>query len=159
MDRWDITKRKKIEEALHDRAQELQCFINISSVAKRKDLNSDGYLKKINELIPQYLSHANVKCSRIIIGNKAIKSSKFEITEFSKIYKIKENNAKIGVLEIYVSEDIGKSPYKLAKETDQVLQLIVDRLSEVIERKWLEKDLRKWEHILKDAESHRDLYP
>jgi PAS domain S-box-containing protein len=155
----DITKRKTVEDELNNRARELQCFIDISRIAKRKDLNSDGYIKRINDLIPKYFSHVHVVSSSVIIGNKAIRSAKFETSEFSKTYKIKENNIKIGVLEIYFKEDIRKSPFKMGKETDQVFELIVDKLGEVLEKKWIEKDLRKWEHILKEAESQKELYP
>ena len=90
---------------------------------------------------------------------RQLKVSGFVESEFSKSYKIKENKVKIGVLEVFSSVDIKKVPNKLPLETDQVLKLIADRLSEIMEKKWIEKDLRKWEHILKDAESHMDLYP
>lgn len=155
----DITLRKKAEIEIANRARELDCFIEISAVAKSRELSVEGYLQKIIHMIPQYLSHAYIVSSRVTIGHKSIRSSVFSETDFSKIYKIKENNSKIGTLEIFFDRDIKKSPYKLAKETDQVIKLITDKISEILERKWLEKDLRKWEHILKDAESHIDLYP
>jgi len=155
----DITVRKKIESELENRANELQCFINISHFAKKKDMSSENFILKINELIPKYLSHAHICSSRVIIGNKVFKNGKFEKTDFAKKFKIKENNNKIGILEIYSTVDIGRKPFKLPDETDQVLKLIADRISEIIEKKWIEKDLRKWDHIMKDAEAHMDLYP
>jgi len=155
----DITARRKAEIELANRATELNCFIEISAVAKSKELSAEGYLKKIIKMIPQFLSHAHIIASRATIGHKAFISSDFRETEFRKTYKIKENNIKIGTLEIFFDRDAKKSQFKLPRETDQVLKLITDRISEILERKWIEKDLRKWEHILKDAESHIDLYP
>jgi PAS domain S-box-containing protein len=155
----DITPRKKAEIELENRARELDCFIEISGIAKRKELSAEGYLKKIIDIIPIFLSHAYIVSSRVIIGHKAFRSPDFRETENYKTYKIKENNSKIGSLEVFFDRDIKKSPYKLPRETDQVLKLISDKVSSIMERKWLEKDLRKWEHIMKDAESHSDLYP
>lgn len=155
----DITKRKAIEVELNNRARELQCYIEISAIVKRKDLTSIGYLKKINDIIPIFFSHAHVQCSTIVIGNKIIKSQSLEITEYSKFYKIKDNNVEIGILKLYFNEDITKGPFQLATESEQVILLIIDRLNEVIERNWMEKNHRKWEHILKDAQDHSNLYP
>jgi hypothetical protein len=143
---------------LANRAKELQCFIDISKTAKRKDLSAEGYVHKINDLIPEYLSHASIICSRIVIGNRAIKSRKFKETDFIKKYKIFESDKIIGMLEIFFTEDFKKESCHFTEETDQVLKLIVDRISEIIEKKWIEKDLRKWEHFLKNASSNMDLY-
>ncbi len=155
----DITHRKKVEIELENRARELNCYIEISAIARKKELTAEGYLKKIIDLVPFYLSHVNISCARIIVGNKAFMSVNFSETNFSKTFKIKENNSPIGVFEIFFDEENKVSSNKLPKETNQVLKLISDRISEILERKWLEKDLRKWEHIMRDAESHQDLYP
>ncbi|MBI9098968.1 MAG: PAS domain S-box protein [Spirochaetaceae bacterium] len=155
----DITQRKKIELELENRAKELNCFIEISTLAKKKDLSAEGFIKKITDLIPHHLSYAGIKSVRIIIGHKAIKCSKFKETDFIKFYKIKENNTNIGSLEIFFERNIKRNPYKLATETNQVLKLIADKVGEVLERKWIEKDIRKWEHIINDAERHKDLFP
>ena len=70
----DITPRKKAEIEMNNRAQELECFIEISRIAKKKELSAEGHIKKIVNLIPNFLAHANIESSRIIIGHKAIKS-------------------------------------------------------------------------------------
>lgn len=151
----DITARKKAEIEMNNRARELDCFIEISRAAKSKDVSAEGHVRKIASLIPKYLTHAGISSVRIVIGNKAIRKAGFKETPFVKKYRIKDNGTKIGVMEIFTEEKRDKFP----PTTDQVLKLIADRISEILERKWIEKDLRKWEHILKDAESHMDLYP
>lgn len=151
----DITARKKAEIEISNRSKELDCFIEISKIVKKKDLTLEGHIKKIASLIPSYLDHAYICSVRIIMGNKAVKCSNFRETEFMKKFRIKENNTKIGEMEIYTSEYIRKFP----DTTDQVLKLIAARIAEILEKKWIEKDIRKWEHILKDAENHMDLYP
>lgn len=155
----DITHRKNIEIELENRARELNCYIKISSIARRKELSAEGYLKKIIDMIPGSLSHANISSVRLIVGSKAYKSSNFCETEFQKVYTIKENKASVGTFVLYFERDINKSPHKLSEETNQVLNLISDRISDILERKWLEKDLRKWEQIMRDVETHQDLYP
>lgn len=147
----DITARREAEVELANRAMELECFIKISKIAKSKELSAEGYLNKIVGIIPKFLSHANIVSSRVTIGHKVFISLDFIETEYCRSYKIKEDNSKIGTLEIFFERDFKNAPAKLPKQTDQVLNLIADKISEILERKWLEKDLRKWEHIIKDA--------
>ncbi len=154
----EIELKKKSRE-LENRASELRCLIEISEVVKHKDLSAEGCIKKIIELIPKYLRHSSLISSRLIIGNKSICSSSFVNTSVCKTYRIKENNKKIGTLEVFFDDNEVNDGKTIEEETDQVLNLIADRLSEIIEKKWIEKDLRKWEHILKDAKNHIDLYP
>ena len=155
----DITVRKNIEKELGNRARELQCFIEISRITGKKNLSSEGYIHKINELISQHFSHVSICSSRVIIGNKAIKNKNFKQTEFVKKYRILENQIKVGILEVYCTKDVREKENKFPDETNQVLKLIAGRISETIEKKWIEKNQRKWEHILHDVENHMDLFP
>lgn len=155
----DITARKNAENELENRAKELECFIKVSKFARSKALSTDGYIKKIIDLIPQYIKHAGIISARAVIGHKALKCTKFKETDFSKSYRITENNETVGKMEIFFDRNIKNVSHRLSKDTDQVLKLIAGKISDVIEKKWIEKDLRKWEHIINDAEIHSDLFP
>lgn len=150
----DITARRVAEMDNDNRIRELDCFLEISRNAKRKELGVEGFIGRITELIPRYFVHISVESVRVVIGNKAFKKPDFIETPYSRKYKIRENNKKIGTMEVFLSEDVKK----ISKTTDLVMELIADRITEVIERNWLERDLRKWEHILRDSENHSDLY-
>jgi len=151
----DITARRQAEIAKYDRARELDCFIAISRIAKTKKMSLEEHVHKISSLIPEYLGHADISSVRIIIGNKAFRSENFCETEGKKSFRIKEGHTRVGVMEVFVKK--GKA--KFDSTTEQVLNLISDRINEILQKKWIEKDLRKWEHIIKDAEDHMDLYP
>lgn len=155
----DITPRRKAELEIENRARELDGFIEISAIAKKKELSAEGYLKKINDIIPDFFSHVHIISSRLVIGHKAFKSPGFKETEYKKKYKIQDDDSDIGILVVFFDRDFKRIPNKIPQETNQVIKLICDRISEILERKWLEKDLRKWEHIISDANSHLDLYP
>lgn len=151
----DITLRKLAEIENDNRAKELECFIEISKAAKKSDLSAEGYIRKIADLIPSYLEHAYIESVRIVIGNKAIKKRNFVETPYVHNYRISDENRKIGRMEIFTSWEVNEFPVT----TDQVLKLIADRISEIQEKKWMEKDLRKFDHILKSAGNDLDLYP
>lgn len=152
----DITARRTAEIEMNNRARELDCFIEISRIAKKKELSADGHIRKIATLLPEFLEHAHIVSARIIIGHKAFKSRAFKETPHMRKFRISDDEkTKIGEMEVFTSREVKK----FGKTTEQVIKLIADRVNEVIQKKWIEKDLRKWEHILKDAENHMDLYP
>jgi len=151
----DITARRQAEIAKNDRARELDCFIAISRIAKTKKMSLEEHIHKIACLIPEFLGHADICAVRIVIGNKAFRSENFCETDGKKSFRIKEGLARVGVMDVFVSK--GKARFD--KTTEQVLKLVSDRINEILQKKWIEKDLRKWEHIIKDAEDHMDLYP
>ncbi|MBN2656642.1 MAG: PAS domain-containing protein [Spirochaetales bacterium] len=151
----DITARRHAEIDKINRARELDCFISISQIAKSKDLSFEGHIKQIACIIPESLGHAHISAVRIVVGNKAFKSRNFQESENKIVFRIKDGHTKLGVMEVFLDS----VNVNLGITTEQVLSLIADRLNEIIQKRWIEKDLRKWEHILKDAEDHMDLYP
>ncbi|MBB6478627.1 PAS domain-containing protein [Spirochaeta isovalerica] len=151
----DITARRQAEIDKNNRARELDCFIKISQIAKSKEVSFEGHIKEIASLIPEFLSHAQIASVRIVVGNKSFKSRDFHETENKRLFPVRDGSSKVGVLEVFLE----RKDKEIENTTEQVLNLIADRLNEIIQKRWIEKDLRKWEHILKDAEDHMDLYP
>lgn len=151
----DITARRKAEIEMNNRAQELDCFIKIARISKQKDISFEGHFKEITDILSHSLSHAGIHSARIIIGNSAFRNTDFKEKGKSLRYRIKDGHLKIGTLEVFLESTTGE----IGNTTEQVLKLVADRINEVAQKKWIEKDLRKWEHILRDAEDHKDLYP
>jgi PAS domain S-box-containing protein len=169
----DITQRKKEEEHLKqlnkelaasekvnkklafnlgERVKELKCLYSIASVIEKPGIKLDEIFQETVNLIPFGWLYPNDTYARIIYKNKEYRSTHFHKSEIkiSRQLPGKENR---GIIELFLNDkkqDNGK--LKFIKEERELLYLISERLSRVIDRFEAEEQLQQIRELLEETE-------
>ncbi|MFC1520931.1 sensor histidine kinase [Elusimicrobiota bacterium] len=148
-------KQKRAEIKLHqykrelrERRKELNCIYGISRI-REKGGTLERIVKGIISLIPSSWQYPEITCARLVLGGQEFKTRNFRSTAYRQIGSIFAHNKKAGVLEICY---LGKRPKSdegpFLKAERYLLNVITERIGNVIEHKRAEEELKK---------SHRQL--
>ncbi|MCP4603952.1 MAG: PAS domain S-box protein, partial [Proteobacteria bacterium] len=147
----DITERKRAEEAqqklAHDpgeRVKELNCLYGISHLVETPDISLEEILQGTVDLIPSAWQYPSVTCARIIHQEQEFKTTGFEQTIWKQAAGIVVSGERVGAVEIcYREEKPGSDEGPFSKEERNLLNVIVERLGRIIERKRAEEALQQ----------------
>ncbi|MGB3093590.1 MAG: PAS domain S-box protein [Candidatus Zixiibacteriota bacterium] len=157
---FDITKRKRAEEALskrtHDlgeRLKELKCLYDISKLAGRQSISLKEILQETVDLIPTAWQYPEITCSRVILKGQTFKTNNFKETTWKQSCDIVVHGERIGTLEVcYLEEKPESDEGPFLKEERNLINAIAERMGKIIERIRAEEALRESE------ERYRDLF-
>ena len=147
----DITARKeaerKLEEAtrkLKERVKELDCIYAISRLRDRTDFSLDEALQAIIDIIPPSFQYPQLACARLVLEGYEIASEDFTATPLSLIREVRVGNQKVADLEVCYRKappDAREDPF--LEEERSLLEVIAERIGKIIEREWMEEDMRR----------------
>lgn len=129
---------------LRERAKELDCLYGLFKIAEQPKISLEKALKAIVNLLPDSWQYPRVTCARIIYKDKEFKTRNFKISKWKLSAGIKLFGKKAGFVEIYYTKKKPKcyeGPF--LKEERALINAITRQLSKIIERKNMERILRK----------------
>jgi signal transduction histidine kinase len=142
-------KRKKSQKDLEDltyklkeRVKELNCLYTISSIVEKQGVSLEEVLQGTVDIIPDAWQYPEITCSRIVLGDRELRSSRFTETSWKQSQRIIIHGEKIGFLEVFYCEEKpieDEGPF--LKEERSLINVIAERIGEIVERKRAEEAL------------------
>ena len=142
-------KRKKSQKDLEDltyklkeRVKELNCLYTISSIVEKQGVSLEEVLQGTVDIIPDAWQYPEITCSRIVLGDREFKSARFTETPWKQSQRIIIHGEKTGFLEVFYCEEKpieDEGPF--LKEERSLINVIAERIGEIVERKRAEEAL------------------
>ncbi len=139
----DITERKKVEEELEKRTQdllkrikELNCLYAISNIIVKSGISLEEIIQGIVDIIPPSWQYPEIACSRVILEDREWRTKNFQETIWKQTSDIIIHGERIGVLDVFYLEEkpeIDEGPF--LKEERNLINAIAERLGSIIEYK------------------------
>ncbi|MCW4033070.1 MAG: hypothetical protein NWF08_06715 [Candidatus Bathyarchaeota archaeon] len=146
----EICKRKKAEEALRERAKELNCLYGISELIEKYGKDLQRTLDELVYFIPEAWQYPDITCVRIVCDKYKSQTKNFKETKWGQISEIKIDNKKIGQVEVfYLVEKPSRDEGPFLKEERALLRIIAERISRLIEQERMREEIKKLEEELK----------
>lgn len=156
----DITQRKQAEAALkkqtyelRERVKELRCLFEISHVIDTEDLPLKEIFARVVRLLPPAWQYPDITCARILLDNQEFTTANFRETSWKQEHNILISNQPAGKIQVCYLEPrplCYDGPF--LKEERDLIRMVAERLSEIIQRRQAEEALRISE------EKHRTLF-
>jgi signal transduction histidine kinase len=142
-------KRRKSQKDLEDltyklkeRVKELNCLYTISGIVEKQGISLEEALQRTVDIIPDAWQYPEITCSRILLGDREFRSSRFTETPWKQSQRIIIHDEKTGFLEVFYSEERpteDEGPF--LKEERSLINVIAERIGEIVERKRAEEAL------------------
>ena len=148
----DITERKQKEHDIGKRIKELQCLYGISKIVDKPDVTLDKLYQEVANMLPPSWQYPENTCARIILDGKEYRTANFAVTQWKQSSNLLVRNKRIGTIEVFYLEEKPKmheGPF-LREERD-LINGIARMVSETIERKQTEQELKIKARLLDDA--------
>ncbi|MGD8366703.1 MAG: PAS domain-containing protein [Desulfobacterales bacterium] len=147
----DITAPKEAERKLEqttrqlkERVKELDCLYSISGLRDRTDFSLDDSLQAIVDLIPPSWQYPEIACARVLLERYQIATENFKKTDWRLRSEIRVSGQKAAVIEVcYLQLPPGKDEAPFLPEEQRLLDAIAERIGKIIEREWMEEDMRR----------------
>jgi PAS domain S-box-containing protein len=147
----DITVRKHTEETLqqrtHDlgeRIKELNCLFGLSKLVEEPDIDLEGILQGLVDILPPGWQYPEETCARIVFRNREFRTYNFRRTEWRQAAPVAVYGKPAGVIEVYYLEakpELYEGPF-LAEER-RLLDALAEQLGRIAERIEAEQGLRR----------------
>jgi len=142
-------------ENLHDRIKELNCLYNISKAVAEPYFTLSYILRKILNLVPPAFQYPEITCARIALNRHyQIKTENFRDTQWKLSKELIVNNERIGTFEVCYLEkkpDLTQGPFPT--ESIPLVAAIAESISQIIEREWIEVDIRRFRNRIEELVS------
>jgi hypothetical protein len=152
-------KLERVTHKLRERAKELKCLYDISSLRAGTSFSLDDVLQEIVDFIPPATEYPESTCARIKFNRYEFTTKNFKDTKRKLSQEIKVNNERIGTLEVcYLIEkhELEKEPFH--KELKNLISAIAESVAQIVEFDWAEIEFRKHrnhiERLIKNSSSN-----
>lgn len=152
-------KFEQVTHRLRERAKELKCLYDISSLRAGTSFSLDDVLQEVVDFIPPATEYPEITCARIKFNRYEFKTKNFKDTKWKLSQEIKVNNERIGTLELcYLKQKhkLDKEPFH--KEVKNLISAIAESISQIVELDWAEIEFRKHrnhiEKLIKNSSSN-----
>ena len=140
---------EKLASSLSERLKELKCLYSIASIVDTSGISLAEILQKSVDFIPAGWQFPDKTFARILYRDQEYRTTPFHETKTKISHHLVVGNEKQGVLEIFLKDD---EKIAFLKEEKELLFLISERLSKVIDRRETTKKLEETEYLLKETE-------
>jgi PAS domain S-box-containing protein len=147
----EITERRKAEEALGQRTQdlgarvkELDCLYGISHLVEKPGISLHEILEETLRLIPPSLQHPEITCARIDLEGRVFETGNWRETPWKQACDIFVHGEPAGSLEVgYLEEKPDSDEGPFLREERNLINAIAKRLGEITEHKRMEAALQE----------------
>lgn len=149
LDRQHKLGRKELEKRTHElgeRVKELNCLYTISGIVEKKGATLDEILQKTVDIIPDAWQYPGITTSRIVLEDRVFVSDRFAETKWKQSQRIVVHGRNAGSLEVFYLEKkprADEGPF--LKEERSLINVVAERIGEIIERKFGEEALQESE--------------
>lgn len=138
----ELFLQQRIHE-LYERAKELACLYSVSSIMERKHVSLDETLQDVVRVLPPSWQYPDITCGRIVFDGQEFTTPVFRETPWRIRSDIVLNGRTRGRVEVFYLEerpDAMEGPF--LKEERYLIDEISLRITQEIEYRWAEKELR-----------------
>ena len=143
----NIELGENLVERTHDlkeRVKELNCLWEISNLVEKPDTSLEAIIKGTINLLPSTWQYPQITCARIILETKEYKTKNFKETIWKQGSDIMVHQKPVGTVVVcYLEERPQRDEGPFLKEERNLINIIAERLGEIIERKQGEVELQK----------------
>jgi len=159
----EIVERKLVEKAfekqtsdLNERAKELNCLYEISSMIQETEISIEKILQRVVILIPPAWQYPEITCSRISWEAREFRTKNFRETEWKQASDIVINGEVVGKLEVfYLDEKPEDDEGPFMGEERALINAIADRLGKAVEQWEAEEELERHRTHLEETVKKR----
>lgn len=131
---------------LKERVKELNCLYAISSMVERADISLEEILQETVNIIPDAWQYPEITCSRIALKDRTYQTENFRDTRWRQSKRIVVAGREIGSLDVcYLQRKPERDEGPFLKEERSLIDVIAERIGEIIERRRAEAALRESE--------------
>nr|MBP7529853.1 hypothetical protein [Syntrophorhabdaceae bacterium] len=149
LDRQHKLGRKELEKRTHElgeRVKELNCLYTISGIVEKKGATLDEILQRTVDIIPDAWQYPGITTSRIVLEDRVFVSDRFAETKWKQSQRIVVHGRNAGSLEVFYLEKKPKADEgPFLKEERSLINVVAERIGEIIERKFGEEALQESE--------------
>ncbi len=148
---WRSRKRQANQgRILAERLKELNCLYTISKIFDKKGLTLDGVIRRTIQVVPTAWQYPSIAGARVVLNGKVFHTNKFRHCEWMQECPIIVQGASVGSIAVSYSEKRpGQDEGPFLKEERNLLNVIAQRLGDIIERKWSEQKLLRYQEELR----------
>ena len=140
----DISERKLTDFALRERVKELDCLYKLSQLVADAGLDEEMIFNGVVSCIPPAWQFPDYTSARMVVYDRSYESPGFQEHDLKQDVKILVGDEKVGVLEVFVSED---APFDrmgpFLPEESYLMEAVAQRLGSAIERIQAERRLKE----------------
>lgn len=145
-----MAARKSLRRSLEERVKELNCLYTISKLFDRKGITLDGIIRQTIEVVPTAWQYPEAAGAMVTLEGKRFKTGRFARSGWIQECPIIVRGMPVGTLAVSYRE---KRPRQdegpFLKEERSLLNVIAQRLGDVIERKWSEREVLRYQEELR----------
>jgi PAS domain S-box-containing protein/putative nucleotidyltransferase with HDIG domain len=154
----DITKRKRTEKDLSERNKELNCLYSIFKILENPKISIDQALQSIVELLPSAWQYPEFVCASIQMNSQNFKTDNFQETKWKQSAPINVNGRPAGELEVCYLKSVSQpAEDPFLKEEYNLINSLVKRISQFLERKEAEEKIKQLNSLLKSIRNVNQL--
>ncbi len=149
--RQTIGKQRSYQaRILAERLKELNCLYTISKIFDKKGLALDGVVRQTIRVVPTAWQYPGIAGAQVILEGRDFHTRRFVRSEWIQECPIIVQGASVGSIAVSYCE---KRPMQdegpFLKEERNLLNVIAQRLGDIIERKWSEQKLLRYQQELR----------
>lgn len=141
--------QQMLEELTYDlkeRVKELNCLYSVSSMVERQDITLDDILQGTVNIIKNAWQYPEIACSRIVLQHGTYQTDNFRETQWRQSKQIVVAGREIGLLEVcYLQQRPERDEGPFLREERSLINVIAERIAEIIEQRRAEEALRESE--------------
>ncbi len=143
MDAVSTGNEDKLVDRLKERIKELECFVDISSIAANPDAPQDQILQDIINRIPPAFRQPDAVCARLIMGPLTVQTANFRDCQWVIESPIAADGKEIGTLSAGYFGEVPRAGAPFLNEEEKLLKVIAARLGLIIHSNALQKNLKE----------------
>lgn len=141
--------QQMLEELTYDlkeRVKELNCLYSVSSTVEKQDITLEEILQGTLSIIPNAWQYPEITCSRIVLEHETYQTENFRETQWCQSKQITVAGREIGSLDVcYLERRPERDEGPFLREERNLINMIAERIAEIIERRRAEEALRESE--------------
>lgn len=135
---------------LAERVKELNCLYAISKIFEKRGLDLEGIIRQTIEVIPTAWQYPGIAGAHVALEGKSFRTRRFADTRWIQECPIIVRGLPVGSLAVSYSQkrpEQDEGPF--LKEERNLLNIAAQKLGDVIERKWSEQKLLRYQEELR----------
>lgn len=135
---------------LAERVKELNCLYTISKIFDRRGLDLDSIIRRTIEVIPAAWQYTDVAGVRVRLDKKSFRTGRFRQSRWIQECPVIVQGVPVGSITVsYCQKKPEQDEGPFLKEERNLLNVIAQRLGDIIERKWSEQRLLRYQEQLR----------
>ncbi len=135
---------------LAERVKELNCLYTISKIFEKRGLNLEGIIRQTIEVVPTAWQYPDIASAQVNLEGKHFRTGRLIQSRWIQECPIIVRGLPVGTIAVSYSQkrpEQDEGPF--LKEERNLLNVIAQRLGDVIERKWSEQQLLQYQEELR----------